>query len=145
MHVEDDCFEECIRSDAEEYYSIINSRNPVAVLGFLGGEFVGDVIGHCPDSEEIKELRLNLVHPDPSVIYMDVWGVLPKFQGRGYGSLLLESFIKTAREKGYKIIDGHYNKNTSYPIIKKYGAEFIKVEHNWYDTGHEYMYCRIRL
>lgn len=144
---EEEVFEESMREDSEEVIRVVGSNNSVAKILLVNSEFAGYALGHCPDNDDIVSEELGMPTPDPKVLYIDTFVVLPKFQGLGLGKLLLREFIFGAKNKGYTSLEGHFRKegSGSYHIIKKFGAEDVEIKHNWGDSGEDYVYCRLRL
>ncbi|MBI2105939.1 GNAT family N-acetyltransferase [Candidatus Woesearchaeota archaeon] len=130
--------------DLADLMSIPNSFGKVI---FIDSQFVGDVLGHCPPQKEIIELELENKKYNSHMLYIDTFVVLPGFEGKGLGSILLKSFIQEAERRGYKILEGHFRKEASgsYRLIRKFGAQFLTAKHNWQDSGETYMYCRLKL
>jgi ribosomal protein S18 acetylase RimI-like enzyme len=85
------------------------------------------------------------VKEDHSMIYMFNFVIEPEYQNKGYGSQLLKEFIKSAKEKGYKKLLGHFRQNSSLHLVKKLGAKEKKTYKNWCKTKENYTLCELVL
>jgi GNAT superfamily N-acetyltransferase len=68
-----------------------------------------------------------------------------KFQGKGYGLVLLKEFIKTARQKNFARVVGHFRHNGSAHLMNKLGGREIRIEKDWLGTREDYSFCELVL
>lgn len=134
-----------IRLSFEELKSIVHNKSFIGKIVFLGRKYIGNAIGFSPDQEQINKMNLLGIKENPSMIYLYNFVINPKYQGVGYGTMLLKKFLKNSKKRGYKILEAHFRDNVSFYIAKKLGAEEIKIFPNWIETGETYTHCRLGL
>lgn len=138
-------FPKLIRTVPSEIERILTSENPVAKIALLNSDYIGNVLAFCPTTEDIKELEMPEIISDPSLLYLSNYVIDSKYQNKGYGEQMLREAIQTAKQIGYKIIEGHFRKNGSLHNIKKFGAIEIKKYPDWGGAGEDYVHCRLKL
>ncbi len=140
-------FPEKIRADKEDYIEIIMSENNIAKSAVDDSEYVGNAIGYAlKTAEDFAEHDLNPAEAgSKKTIYLFNFSVEQKHQGKGYGSSLLRDFIRTAQEKGYERLVGHFRPNGSLALIKKFNCKELKVCKNWEETNEDYVLCELDL
>ncbi len=144
MHTEM-IYPEPIRTPREEFVTLLHEDNSIAKMAILDGKYIGNAVGFCLNPMEFKGLGLSIVDPNQRFIYLFNIAIEPEYQGRGYGYNLLMDFIKSAIEKGYTHLAGHFRQNSSLHLIKKFGAEEKGVYKNWENTGEDYVLCVLDL
>jgi len=138
-------YPESIRSPGEEFTCILKSEDSVAKVLLLDSEYIGNAVGFCMDEEDKGDFGLDKLPGNPKIIYLFNILIDPSHQGRGYGSMLMQEFIKSAKSKGYDYIVGHFRPNGSLHIIKKFGAVEGAVCKNWENIGEDYIFCILDL
>jgi len=138
-------FQKPIRNSSEEYLKVISLENSICKIALLDSKYIGNIIGFCPTKKDILEEGLKDVKEDHNMIYMFNFVIEPEYQNKGYGSQLLNEFIKSAKEKKYKKLLGHFRPNSSLYLLKKLGAEEKKTYKNWWKTKEDYTLCKLML
>jgi GNAT superfamily N-acetyltransferase len=134
-------YPEFIRSPGEEFIDIVKSRGSIAKIALLDSEYIGNAVGFCMDDEDKEDFGLDKLLSYPKIIYLFNIVINPVHQGKGYGSMLMQEFIKSAKIKGYDYIVGHFRPNGSLHMIKKFGAVEGAVCKNWENIGENYVFC----
>jgi ribosomal protein S18 acetylase RimI-like enzyme len=134
-----------IRLSSEDLTTILASQGSVGKVALLNQRYIGNVIGFSPSSEQIEEMELHGVKEDPRGIYVYNFVIAPRFQGRGYGTRLLDRFIQECRSRGYVFLEAHFRNGSSLHIAEKKGARKSRVYPDWQGTGEEYTHCKLRL
>jgi GNAT superfamily N-acetyltransferase len=98
------------------------------VDGELAGEIYGMAIGNLPEDDDF------FIPNDFDTIYCYSTTLLPKFQGKGFGKLMVGYWNGMSAGKGFKRIVGHATSEGMVAIREFYGAKFGKVTHNWFGT-----------
>ncbi len=98
----------------------------------------GAKAGCCAFQKNI-DFRDDIGEDDPRLkgsLFISTTGMLPKFQGRGFGSLLKAWEISFARYHGFtRIVTNHRKRNI--PIIKlnqKFGFKIIRTTSRYYEN-----------
>jgi len=138
-------FPEAIRTPEEDFLEVVSEADGVAKVALLDSQYVGNVFGYRMAQEDFEYYGISDVPREAKVIYLFSVVVNPEFQGRGYGHLLLQEFIKTAKAKGYDYVAGHFRQNNSLQLIRKFGARENGVCHNWDNTGEDCVVCCLDL
>jgi GNAT superfamily N-acetyltransferase len=94
--------------------------------------------------KEFEDYNL-LVLKQSKVLYIFSFVVNHRYQGKGYGKTLLNDIIKTAREKDYDYVAGHFKIGGSYEIFKRYGPVVVDTFKDWEGSGHDYNFCVLEL
>lgn len=135
-----------LREDLASLTEVLSSRGFVGKVACLNNKYIGNVLGFSPTEEQIEEMGLLGVRDDLGSIYLTNFVINLLNQDQGFGTLLLGSFVKEANQKGFKTLEGHFRNSTaSLHLAKKFGAEELRVYHDWQGTGEDYTHCRIRL
>jgi len=71
--------------------------------------------------------------------------ILPRFQKRGYGSILKAHWLGLAAGKGFDVVYGHARPGGSQALNAKFGAEFLEDLPNWFGSGEDYRKYRLAL
>jgi GNAT superfamily N-acetyltransferase len=138
-------YPEFIRSPGEEFIDIVKSRGSIAKIALLDSEYIGNAVGFCMDEEDKGDFGLDKLPGNPKIIYLFNILINPAHQGKGYGSMLTQEFIKSAKAMGYDYIAGHFRPNGSLHMIKKFGAVEGAVCKNWENIGEDYVFCILDL
>ena len=138
-------YPEQIRTPGEEYLNIFAEGGCIAKIAMSGADYIGNAIGYVLKKDELSFHSIDFDVEEGSAVYLFNFVVNPEHQGKGYGKNLLSDFLETAKQRGYKRVFGHFRKNGSLYLAKKFGAVELKSEFNWCDTGEEYILCEIKL
>ncbi|HII72084.1 TPA: GNAT family N-acetyltransferase [Candidatus Woesearchaeota archaeon] len=150
-------YPESIRSVREDFLEML--EEPVAFLAFSDEEddhaagrddsddgddddYVGNVLGCALTPEEVIEYG---VRGKGRILYLFNIVVDPGFQGRGVGKSLMAEFLRRAKKHGYDVVAGHFRKNASLSLFKRFGGKEIQLHTDWEGTGEDYVYCEIDL
>lgn len=103
------------------------------------GKIVGTIA--CSKASELLKQHLDAdleYVPEITTVY-----VLPQFQGKGIGSMLLKKMLAHLNEKGFKeaCLDGGYRKSQGY-WIKKIGHPDVTLKDYWGKDLHHMMWHR---
>ena len=134
-----------LREDLEGIVEVLSSNGAIGKVACLDGKYIGNVLGFSPTEEQIQEMELLGLKPDPKSIYVSNFVINPEFQGRGYGTQLLSKFIEEASTRGYNKLEGHFRNVISLTVAKKLGANEVEVFPDWFETGEAYTHCRLDL
>ncbi len=134
-------FTKSIRTDKDEYIDIFNFNN-IAKVVKLNSIYIGNIIGCTLMGEEVEECGLTGMDLSKT-LYLINFIIDPPHQRKGYGRALLLEFIRSAAERGYERIIGHFKPGTSLPMIKKFGGREIGIARNWCETGEDYVLCEL--
>ncbi|MBN2111708.1 GNAT family N-acetyltransferase [Candidatus Woesearchaeota archaeon] len=137
-------YPEEIRTERDEYIEIILEEN-IAKSASFNSEYIGNAIGYPLTIEDVEFHDLTPEMIKVKAIYLFNFAVEPIHQGKGYGMKLLLEFIKSAKEKGYEKLLGHFRPNASLALIKKAGGKELKICKNWENTGEDYVLCELDL
>lgn len=139
-------FPELIRETSEDYLAALGRPAALGLVGRRGGNYVGNVVGFCPDPGQQAELRLCDLTPNPGeLIYLFNIVTLPEYQGRGYGKQLLHEFCNQARRAGFARLSGHFRGNGSLKNFTALGGRPLASCLDWFATGEHYTYCELSL
>lgn len=134
-----------LRESEDELRTICENPNAVFVLildndivvGYICGE---DVREYVWSGDEEYDAHLE----EAGTLYVETFNVRPEFQGRGYGKMLLKTFIEEANKKAFKFISGHFSDNgPSIHIAKKLGAKIRCTDVDYAGTGKTFHYAVI--
>ena len=72
-------------------------------------------------------------------LYISTTGILPAFQGHGYGRLMKTWQLVYARDNGFKRIETHSRKSNAAMIAlnKQFGFKIIRTERGYYEDPRE--------
>jgi GNAT superfamily N-acetyltransferase len=138
-------FPECIRTPREDFLEVVSEGDGVAKVALLDSSYVGNVFGYRIPDDDYEYYGLHDVPQGAKVIYLFSIVINPEFQGRGYGRQLIWEFIKTAKDRGYDFVAGHFRQNGSLKLIKRFGAKEECVCQNWENMGEDYVACCLDL
>jgi GNAT superfamily N-acetyltransferase len=138
-------YPESIRLDIEEYEVIIKSPNSIGLIAYHDDSYVGNIVGCQPDLEDIAYVHESHHITRKKTIYVNNIIVLSEHQGKGYGKDLMLEFMEEAKMKGCTHLMGHFRKNGSYAIVKKFHPLQERIFENWEDTGEEFIFCLVSL
>ena len=94
-------YPEKIRSTKEDLVEIVWKKGRIALVGYLNGGYVGNIIGSEVEEKEYGEYNMSIRE---KTVYIYNIVVENKFRGKGFGRYLLQQFVNLAREKGFQII-----------------------------------------
>ncbi|MFH1237780.1 MAG: GNAT family N-acetyltransferase [Candidatus Aenigmatarchaeota archaeon] len=138
-------FPEAIRTPEEDYADTVKENGSIAKVALLDSQYVGNIFGYALLPEDLESHGLHDVPQDAKVIYIFNVVVNPEYQGKGIGKQLLWEFIRTAKDRGYDYIAGHFRQNGSLQLIKKLGAKEEGVYHNWENMGEDCVACCLNI
>ncbi|AJF61780.1 TPA: GNAT family N-acetyltransferase [Candidatus Woesearchaeota archaeon] len=133
-------FKEEIRTPKEEYIHILKSRTYIFKVALLDSVYIGLAAGYRPPKNDLGWHGLKNKTND--FIYLFNIVIDKPYQGKGYGSALLEEFIKAVKERGFRKVVGHFN-SSSRRIIQKHGGTEVSVAKNWENTGENFFVCEL--
>lgn len=142
ISLSEEVFPESLAMSLDEYEDIASSDKSVCFVLFSGKDYVGNVFG-CYLEEEFLGIEADPLFSD--CIYLFNLVVLPSFQGKGFGFLLIKKFIEYSKMEGFKFISGNFRINGSYKLAKKFDVVFEKVVENWEGSGEDFVYCVIKI
>ena len=126
----------------EEKHSLF-SKWVIPVWLSIDGELAGETYGiptmHLDD--EIEGVSTKSAFE----IYCYSNTVLPKFQWKGFGSILKAHWLGILKQMGALTVIGHARPGSSLAINKKFGADLGPVFDDWYGTGESYTFYRMTL
>jgi GNAT superfamily N-acetyltransferase len=82
---------------------------------------------------------------DDTFVYVDSFTVAKKYQGKGYGSLIMFYLYNLLKNLKFTEVRGHAKIGSSWHIINKLGAKPIEVKANHEGTGERYIYYKHKL
>jgi ribosomal protein S18 acetylase RimI-like enzyme len=122
---------------ALEKYFENNDKDICFLQAKIDNKIVGTIAYGIPPSPDIvKYYPIDLHHtPEIKSAY-----VLPEYQGKGIGSVLLKEIMKALQENGFKefVLDSGYP-NAQKFWKKRLGEEPVKVIINRWGAGNDYM------
>jgi GNAT superfamily N-acetyltransferase len=134
-------FPEAMRTDKEDFIDVVREQDGVAKVALVDSGYAGNVFGYHVSPDDFGYYGLHDIPADAKVIYLFSIVINPGLQGKGYGRQLLLEFIKSAKEKGYDFIAGHFRQNGSLKLIKAFGAKEEGVCPNWENIGEDCVIC----
>ena len=137
-------FPEVIRTPVDEFEMILRAKKSIAKVALIDKRYVGFIFGYHPTKDEIKYHSLQDISTQGMVYVFDLV-IDPEFQGKGYGYQLMSEFIRSAKEKGYTKLAGHFRLGSSLNLIKKFGAKEVLSFSNWEESGETYVLCVLDL
>jgi len=140
MCIEPKIFQEGIRQPKEEIQETLVRQSHIgfAAVGKDGkfyGYVLGDAVENYPYASDDSHFGSN------NTVYLMSFGVVPEKRGNAIGKLLVDKFVSSASERGYKRMFGHSHLkkgsdvSLGFETVKKCGAREIGKEKEWYDTG----------
>jgi GNAT superfamily N-acetyltransferase len=136
-------YPEELRTEINDYKEMVFEDNSIALLAYLDNKYIGNIIG-C-QSFEIELNNFKLSESKTKAIYIYNLLIVPEFQGKGYGKLLMQRFINIATKLNYNFIAGNFRKNGSYKIAKSFNPILEKITLNWEDSGEDFVYCLLKI
>ena len=138
-------FPESMRSAPEDFADMLEGDGIIAKVALLDSQYMGNAIGcHVPPEDrpyyEITDMPENV-----RIIYVLNLVINPEHQGKGYGKLLLQEFVKASQSKGYDYVIGHFRQNASLHIMRKIGAVEKGLFKNWENSSEEAVACCVNL
>jgi GNAT superfamily N-acetyltransferase len=73
-------------------------------------------------------------------LYVFSTTILPRFQQRGYGTILKAYLLGRAAQAGYRVVLGHAREGASCALNVRFGAALGRRHPDWYDTGAAYRF-----
>ncbi|MBU2560829.1 MAG: GNAT family N-acetyltransferase [Nanoarchaeota archaeon] len=137
-------FHPTIRSEEEDYLEILSEENisKVAVFDTMS---IGAAIGFPLVEDQMDEYFVSQELRQKKLFYLFKINIDQQFQGKGIGQQLLSELIKAAAQKGYEKMIGHFRRNASLALIKKFGAAEKGVVSNWEGTDEDLVFCELDL
>ncbi|MBU0535759.1 MAG: GNAT family N-acetyltransferase, partial [Nanoarchaeota archaeon] len=90
-------FPDQLRSCSAEYSEILRMKRSIAKIAMLGSEYIGNIIGCRMSAKDLDEGHTEDL--DKSIMLCN-FVIDPKHHGRGYGSVMLIDFIRSAMQAG---------------------------------------------
>ncbi|MEK6917078.1 MAG: GNAT family N-acetyltransferase [Nanoarchaeota archaeon] len=135
-------FKEEIRTPKEEYIYILRSKSFIFKVVLLDNVYIGLVTGYKPAKADIRFHGLKNKTND--FIYLFNIVIDKPYQGKGYGSALLDEFLRASKEKGFSKLIGHFGPNSKKLMIR-HGATEISVAKNWENTGDDFFVYELNI
>jgi ribosomal protein S18 acetylase RimI-like enzyme len=138
-------YPEALRTPAYEFNNILSGPN-IFKCAFVDSKYSGNAIGYpLETSEDLESHGVDVSRLGEKIIYLQNLAILPNYQGKGIGYKLLKEFIRSAKEKGFETLIGHFRPNGSLALIKKFGAKEVKQCHNWEGSTECFVMCELDL
>lgn len=134
-----------LRFDLDEKKKLLENAEGFKVWLLIDSELAGETYG-IPFSrlhESIKGCK-EYQH-SVGIIYCYSNTILPKFQGKGFGSLLKAYWLGLCKGEGIIKVVGHARPNASQTLAEKFNAKMGATFCNWYNTGEDYKVYTITL
>jgi GNAT superfamily N-acetyltransferase len=78
-------------------------------------------------------------------LYVFSTTILPRFQGRGFGTIMKAYHLGRAAQAGYRVVIGHAREGASCALNVAFGAVLGQRHPDWYGTGEPYRFYVLRL
>ena len=132
-------YEESLRLDAEDKAAELQHGLNLwlRVDGKLAGEIYAMLC--CDDTEELPDIEDLL-----NSLYLSSVTILPEFQGRGLGRILLAHFFGMCRMRFPEAV-WHSTSEGMTKLSDFFGAEKGAVHENWFDSGRTATFRRLAL
>ena len=134
-----------LRSDAPDLREVVGSKGAIGKIALLGDRYIGNALGFSPTQEQIERMELLDVEEDFTNIYLSNFVINSRFQGQGFGTGLLQEFMRECKNKSYAILEGHFKDGASLYIAKRLGGIETDVYPDWFETGDRYVHCKLEL
>ena len=123
-------YEECLRLSEGDKKRII--FDGVAAWMFVDGLLAGESYGATPAKLDAEMPDV----PQNDSLCIDCYSstVLPQFQGRGLGKVLVAYWNGLARGSGFTKVAGHATDPRIVAVRSFFGVRFGAVHQNWYGT-----------
>lgn len=136
--------------DEESYERLFTNPETISYVAEIGDAFAGFTAGEPGVSFEdyVDEGGGVLYHVDKigvNSVYVVTIEVKPHLQDRGIGTRLFGHLIDEAKKQGYESVAGHFRPNASAHMMKKYNPQLVLPCPNYFDTGEEYIFCKLML
>ena len=139
-------FPEDLRETPESIREAMARPGAFGLALFDGGDFAGNGIAFGLDEATWRDLHIDRFRDfDPSVAYLFNIAVLPDFQGRGFGKLLLMEIRERTQELGFTVLAGHFRDNASMGNFLAIGGRDLGEVADWFGTGETYHYGELAL
>ncbi|MBN1544168.1 GNAT family N-acetyltransferase [Candidatus Woesearchaeota archaeon] len=137
-------FHPTIRSEEKDYLEILSEENitKVAVFDTMS---IGAAIGFPLETDDMDDYFIAPELRQKKLFYLFKINVDRAFQGKGFGQQLLSELAKAAALKGYDKMVGHFRKNASLAMMKKFGAVEKEAITDWEGTGEDFVFCELDL
>lgn len=145
MGSEEDSFPENIMWEEEDFMEYISRPDCIAKALVSGEYYLGNVIGYPLTEEDIADQRLEGMVTTDKTIHLINIVVEHSTRMRGYGRMLLEEFIRCAKQQGYRRLVGNFRPNGSLHLIKSMGAKELRMHKDWEGTDEDYISCELEL
>lgn len=109
-------------------------KDAITIWMFDGKKLVGETYGVSLGTD--KDMPPGCPR-DPEAIYCYSNTILERYKGKGYGTILKAAFIGHVSNK-FRTIYGHARPGASQALNRKFGAKFLRIYKNWYETGEDY-------
>jgi len=115
--------------DEKTYEEDFNNPKMIAFDAEINNNLVGYILG-VP--EELNQ----------DSFYIISFAVTTTFQNKGIGTKLFSLLIEESRRQGYKSVCGHFRKDTSMHIMKKFNPQKEIQITNYLNTGETFIFLR---
>jgi hypothetical protein len=115
-------------------------KRAITIWMLADGELVGETYGVPMDGGD----PMPGCPRDSRSIYCYSNTILGRYKGKGYGSILKAAFIGRV-SRDFRRIYGHARPGASQALNKKFGARFLAVHKNWFETGEDYRLYVLKL
>jgi GNAT superfamily N-acetyltransferase len=133
-----------LRSSTEDFMLILELQKSVARIALLDGKIIGYGIGHPLRQDEMDDFFIP-GKEEEGLFYIFNIIVEKDCRGKGFGSQILAELLKCAKELGFTKAYGHFGRDRSYPMVKKFGATDLRIEKKWEGSKEEFVLCEIIL
>lgn len=118
-----------LRMAEAQYRKIFDTEGGVAIAAIVDGQYAGFAIGDPMSAADVDEMQLQGL--DLPAVYLANFVASGEHRGKGFGTLLLEEFLRVATGKGYKKMVGHFRHNASLRVAEKLGGKKVRVHEDW--------------
>jgi len=131
MKIENSAFEREVRQDEYDIESTFIDEKSICLI--VKDKESKEIVAYTMSSplEDYYFLFFDSHYGKYNSLYLESIAVLPKYQGKGIGKLLIENLIEKARKRKYKRITLHATNEIITHICEKYGFRKVKYYNKW--------------
>lgn len=130
------------RTTIQDYNEIVSNDLNMSFVALLEDKYVGNIISCGLDDDEYQNYK---IPKEIKTLYVYNIVVNKQYQGKGFGKELFKKLIESAKDDDYLKLIGHFRKNESWHIIKKFGGEEVSTVSNWENTGEDFVFGVLNL